>query len=171
MLLANSATEYRNPFGRDGSDQMAEVINGYRIATAVIPDAAQSDEVFLRAVNAQVCVSYLASGLAKLVSYTWRSGEALDLVLQPQQYGQSSLAQMLKRNPKLARILTWLTVVWETAFPLVYIMGPHRARYALSAVRGFHLGVAATMGLPRFFWGFSSSHGAVMYVIDRHARA
>jgi len=157
--------DLRNPYGRDGSDQMSGLIAGYRLVTAAVPNAEASDDLFLRAVSAQTFVSYLASGLAKLVGSSWQSGEALDQVLQTRQYGQSPAARLIREHPPLARLLTWFTIAWETGFPVVYLLPPNRARLALTGVKAFHLGIAATMGLPRFFWGFSSAHAAVEYVI------
>lgn len=166
LLVTNNLIEYRSAFGRDGADQMAGTISGYRVLTATIPDANASDELFLRAVNAQTALSYLASGLAKLVSSTWRSGEALELILRTQQYGDSRTAHWIKQHPSLSKLLTWFTITWETAYPIVYLLPSDKARAFLTGVKTIHLGIAVVMGLPRFFWGFSSAHGAALYVID-----
>ncbi|MEU8870360.1 hypothetical protein AB0D24_04195 [Streptomyces javensis] len=167
MLAANGLGKYRSSFGRDGADHMASLINGYRLVTAAIPDAELSDEMFLRAMNIQVFLAYTTAGAAKVISSSWRSGEALDQILQTRQYGESAAAKFIKSHPALARSMTWFTIVWETGYPIVYFMSPEAARVAMWGVKLFHLGIAVTMGLPRFFWGFSSSHAAVLYVIDR----
>jgi hypothetical protein len=167
MVASNKLSEIRTPYGRDGADQMAAVILSYRLATALIPDRDVADDVFLRAVNLQTCVSYLASGAAKAISSTWLSGEALGMVLQTNSYGQSFAARQLLKQPRLMRLLTWATIGWESAFPVVYALTPRRADQALVLVKLFHLGVALTMGLPRFFWGFSASHHSVVYVIQK----
>lgn len=166
MFAASWLGELRNAHGRDGSDQMSSLIAGYRVLTAAIPDTRASDDLFLRAVNAQTALSYAASGLAKLISSTWLSGDALDQVLRTRLYGESFPARFLKDHRSLGRLVNWATIAWESAYPLVYLTGPRTSRAALLAVKGFHLGIAATMGLPRFFWGFSSAHAAAQYVID-----
>jgi len=163
-------SETRTPYGGDGADQMSDVISGYRLLTAVISNHEMSDDLFLRSVNAQLSVCYLASGLAKLIGTTWQSGDALGLVLRTRQYGASRLAAMLRRAPRMAKALTWFTILWETTFPIVYALPPRLARFALHGVKGFHLGVAIIMALPRFFWSFSSAHAAAAYVIERRAR-
>jgi hypothetical protein len=166
-LLSNRIAEYRNPYGRDGSDQMSGVIYSYRLATALIPETHRADELFLRAVNTQVCIAYAASGLAKLISSTWRSGDALRLVLLTDNYGGTPLAAFIRNHPELGKALSWITIVWESAYPVIYLTDPKTARLILLFVKGFHAGIAVTMGLPRFFWGFSASHSAVEYVIER----
>ena len=165
LFLSKKLAELRNPFGGDGADQMSDVICGYRILTIAIPVRNVSDDLFLRAVNAQVVVSYLASGLAKVISSTWRSGDAIDLVLRTKLYGGSGTAALIRKYPTIGRLLSWSTIGWETAYPLVYFMGPLPAKYFLLLIKGFHLGIAVTMGLPRFFWAFSSAHVAVEYVL------
>ncbi|MEV5985548.1 hypothetical protein AB0L85_11050 [Streptomyces sp. NPDC052051] len=170
MLASSSLSKYRTSFGRDGADHMGSLICGYRVLTSVIPDAKTSDDVFLRAVNAQAFLSYLTAGTAKAISSTWRSGEALEQVLQTQQYGDSGAAKLLKKYPQLCKSLTWFTIAWEVGFPVIYLMTPQNARKAMTGVKLFHLGIAVTMGLPRFFWGFSSAHAAVLYAVDRLPR-
>lgn len=166
MFAASWCGELRNAHGRDGSDQMSGLIAGYRVLTALVPDERTSDDLFLRAVNAQTAISYTASGLAKLVSSTWLAGDALDQVLQTRSYGASLPARLLKEHRRIGRAINWATIAWESSYPFVYVTGPRLSRSALLAVKGFHLGIAATMGLPRFFWGFSSAHAAAQYVID-----
>lgn len=167
LFASKKLTEYRNPYGGDGADQMSDVISGYRVITAAVPDKATGDDLFLRAVNAQVALSYVASGLAKLVSNTWRSGEAVELVLKTRLYGGSPVAEFIRNRPSLGRAISWATIVWETAYPLLYTLRGGQAKVALVFVKLFHLGIAVTMGLPRFFWAFSSSHAAVDYVLSR----
>lgn len=167
-LMATSALlfEHRNPYGRDGSDQMSGVINSYRVATAFIPDRDASNDVFLRAVNIQTTVSYVASGLAKAISHTWRSGRALEMVLETDMYGHTPAAKFFVRHPRLSRLLTWSTIAWESGYPLIYFLPRPLTHLALLGVKVFHLGIAVTMGLPRFLWGFSGAHSAVEYVLD-----
>jgi hypothetical protein len=169
IYVSRKAIEYRNPYGGDGADQMSDLIAAYRVSTAAIPDRVRGDDLFLRAVNAQVCVAYLASGVAKLISSSWRSGRALEEILQTELYGVSRLAGFLRAHRTISRALTWFTIAWECGFPVLYLLGPRAGRNMLHLIKAFHLGIAVTMGLPRFFWAFSSAHAAVAYVMDRRA--
>ncbi|MFF2375311.1 alpha/beta fold hydrolase [Streptomyces xiamenensis] len=162
----NRLSEIRTPYGRDGADQMTAVITQYRALTALIPDPRTSDDMFLRAVNFQAGLSYAVSGVSKAFGSSWVQGDALPEVLQTEAYGRGPAAQLLRSYPRLCRALTIGTIAWEASFPLIYLLPRPQATYALSAVKVFHAGVAATMELPRFVWGFTGSHGAVGYVLD-----
>lgn len=162
----NRVSEIRTPYGRDGADQMTAVITQYRALTALIADERTSDDLFLRAVNFQATLSYAVSGISKAFGSSWVQGDALPEILRTEAYGRGPAAAVLRRHPGLARALTIATVVWETAFPCIHLLSARQASYALCAVKLFHVGVAATMELPRFVWGFVGSHGAVGYVLD-----
>lgn len=164
-LASNKLFETRNPYGRDGADQMLGVIYAYRVATALVPDASRSDDLFLRAVNAQTTVSYATAGLAKAISADWLSGSALELIMRTNAYGSTPLAAEIVKRTWASRALSWTTIAWETSYPLVYLLPTREARLALWGIKGFHLGIAYTMGLPRFFWAFGAAHQAVDYVL------
>nr|QBA31012.1 SinH [Streptomyces sp.] len=164
--VCNRLSEIRTPYGRDGADQMTAIITQYRALTALIPDREVSDDLFLRGVNFQAGLSYAVSGVAKAFGSSWVQGDALLEVLQTESYGRGPAAALLRRHPRLCRALTIGTLAWEASFPLIYLLPRRRASHALWAVKAFHIGVATTMELPRFVWGFLGSHGAVGYVLD-----
>jgi hypothetical protein len=169
-VAAGRMLALRNPYGRDGSDQLQDLIYGMRLVTALIPDPNRSDDLFLRAVNAHLCVSYLTAGLAKLISAKWISGQTLGLVMRTDLYGGTWFARVVHRWPAIGRLVTWSTITWETLFPLIYLTSPRIANANLILVKLFHLGTAQTMGLPRFVWAFSAGHEAVKYVISTRRR-
>jgi hypothetical protein len=163
-FLANKLFEVRNPYGRDGSDQMQTVLHGYRLVSALVPNAERGDDLYLRAVNSQVFLSYFMSGLAKLISSDWRSGEATGMIMKTDLYGGTALAEVVQRYPLTGKVISWSTVAWECSYPAIYLLPPRAIRPALVAVKVFHLSIAYSMGLPRFFWNFSAAHTAVQYV-------
>lgn len=165
--ISNRLNEIRTPYGRDGADQMTALITQYRVLSALIPDRVRSDDFFLRAVNLQAGLSYFVSGVSKFFGSSWVQGDALGEVLQTQAYGGGPAAKILKGRTRLNRLLTWITPIWETGFPLIYLLPSQWGSFGLAAAKGFHLAVAAVMELPRFFWGFSGAHGAVKYVINQ----
>ncbi|MEV5882773.1 alpha/beta fold hydrolase [Streptomyces sp. NPDC052020] len=162
----NRVSEFRTPYGRDGADQMTAVITQYRTITGLIADRQVSDDIFLRAVNFQAGLSYAVSGVSKAFGSSWVQGDALPEILHTEAYGRGPAAAVLRGHPRLCRALTIATIAWEAAFPVVYLLPRKQAECALWAVKAFHVGVAATMELPRFVWGFVGSHGAVGYVLD-----
>lgn len=167
---ANRLSEMRTPYGRDGADQMASVIAQYRLVSALVDDRQRSDDLFLRAVNVQAGLSYLVSGTAKAFGSRWIQGDALGEILQSEAYGRGPAAAWLRDRPALCRFLTRATIAWEAGFPALYLLPARCAPTALTAVKGFHLAVAATMELPRFVWGFAASHGAVRHVMESRRR-
>ena len=165
VLGNNKLLSIRNHYGRDGADQMGALILSYRFVTSFIKDDDKANDLFLKSVNAQTCLSYLVPGIAKAVSSKWLRGTALEEILSTQAYGSSPIAVRLKKYPTVMKYLTWGTILWESAFPLIYIFPEKFVPILLHAVKGFHFGVALTMGLPRFFWGFMGAHAAVEYII------
>lgn len=167
IALNHQLNELRTPYGRDGADQMSAVIAQYRVLTALVGRPEKADDLFLRAVNFQAALSYVASGTSKATGSSWVLGDALSEILTTAAYGQAPLARAIRDKPALLRALSHGTILWETLFPLVYLLPRDAARTALHGVKAFHLGVAAVMELPRFVWGFFASHGAIEYVIDQ----
>lgn len=171
IAVANRLSEIRTPYGRDGADQMTSVVTQYRALSALVPDARRGDELFFRAVNLQTALSYFVSGAAKAFGSSWVQGDAISEIIQTEAYGSGPGAAFLRRHPRLTRFATVGTVLWELAFPLVYLVPQRHADHVLTAVKAFHIGVAAAMELPRFVWGFFGAHGAVSYVLHSRARA
>lgn len=169
LILAISSTlsELRTPYGRDGADQMSSLIFQYRVLTSLIHNRQKSDDLLLRAINFQTATSYATSGLSKAFGSSWVQGDALYEILQTENYGNGPLAKVLKRFPTLCRVVTRFTVVWETLFPVIYLLPPSIATQFLNIVKLFHLAVALTMELPRFLWGYLGAHGAVSYMLTR----
>ncbi|MCJ1707114.1 hypothetical protein [Microbacterium sp. VKM Ac-2923] len=149
---------------------MTGIITQYRTLSALVPDRELSDDLFLRALNIQAGLSYFVSGISKLFGSSWVQGDAIGEILQTEAYGRGPAASVLRRFPRVVRLLTWVTPLWEVGFPIVYSLPSRWAHIALIAVKGFHVGVATVMELPRFVWGFAGSHGAVQYVVDQRRR-
>lgn len=159
--------EKRTPYGRDGADQMTSIITQYRILSALIEPQTKSDEIFFDSVNFQLALAYFAAGVSKLSSSSWIQGGALEEILRTETYGNGVLARHLKQKPRLCKCITWLTIAWETAFPSIYFMPEKYAKICLMLTKCFHVGVAGTMELSRFYWGFAAAHGAAKYTFSR----
>lgn len=170
IATSNRINEIRTPYGRDGADQMTSVITQYRALSSIVPGSERSDELFLRSVNIQAGMSYHVSGISKLFGSSWLRGTALGDILSTQSYGHGPAASILKSNPALMRLITWSTPVWESLFPLVYMVPEKIYLPALDIVKLFHVGIASVMELPRFLWGFSAAHGSIRYVCDSQLR-
>ncbi|KAM9866642.1 hypothetical protein ACIFOC_00848 [Leucobacter aridicollis] len=162
-VLTGAFEQRRNPFGRDGSDQMQQVINTYDLVSAAA-EPAKRDDLFLRALNTQLAVSYTASGLVKLVSSDWRSGRAFGKIMRTRTYGDERVSRLVDRFPPVGKLVSWLTIAWESLFPTSYFL-PRRFRGLVDfGMKSFHILIGVFMGLPRFIWAFLAIHPAVDYV-------
>jgi hypothetical protein len=102
----------------------------------------------LRLLFLQMVFIYVCNGLYKLMGPDWRSGDSLyyvlgDLVLSRWSYAQVPVPYLL------TRILTWVVLAWELAFPLLVCWRPTRVAALLFGV-AFHLGIGLTMELGGF---------------------
>ena len=70
---------------------------------------------------AQVVIVYVAAGYAKLAEPTWRSGEALELILQAE-FHTRPLGHILAGFPALCSAITSVTGWVEVCWPLVFLV-------------------------------------------------
>lgn len=156
-------------YGSDGSDQLAFLVQS-TAALARIGDDDRRREAGLVFLAAQAGLSYLTSGAVKLVSRTWRSGEALPGVLRTRTYGDQQLYRYLKAHPRLSRVAAHSVLIAEVGFPLIFLLPTRVALLGVGAMTVFHLLNARFMGLARFVWAFLATYPAVIYVVARRDR-
>jgi hypothetical protein len=166
-LLALVATQlilrYRNSFGEEGSDQMNIVVLLPLALYALTPADAVVLSAALVFIALQSCLAYLAAGISKLVSPTWRSGEAVFLIANTASFGLRPLARCLRDRPTLCRVLSWSVIGMEILFPLVLVLpAPWSWIFLVWGVL-FHLYCAVTMGLNAFLWAFLASYPALLW--------
>ena len=104
----------------------------------------------LRLMRFQIAVIYLNSGLGKLYHPAWRDGSALHYVLH-----LNTFARFPQTLPPewdwVATAGTYVTLVWEVAFPFLLFQRLTR-RLALLLGVLLHLGMALTMEVGLFSW-------------------
>lgn len=163
LLVTTLAVAFRHSYGMDGSDQMSSILV---IALTLYCLSPTNRIVALAAiwfVALQSCLSYFASGVAKVVSQKWRSGTAVFEVLNTASYGRRDVARLLGDAPRIARLLNWSVVVFECAFPLALIAGGRVALVFFAGGLLLHVGIALCMGLNSFLWAFVATYPAVLY--------
>jgi len=104
---------YRQDLGTDGADQMSLLIS---IAVAVCFCLTNSDvlqKIGILFIAGQLCVSYWASGLSKLLSRSWRQGTAARGVLSTYTYGNSFTRNLLEKFALASLLICWATIGWE----------------------------------------------------------
>jgi hypothetical protein len=155
---------YRNPFGGDGSDQMTIVV-----LSGLVVYSFAADDIMgyagLVFVGAQGILSYVVSGVAKLISPVWRSGRALQGILDTRTYGHAGAAGLLARSPRWVNVgACWFVIVFESAFVLAPVLPVVGLVVLLAIGATFHLANAYVMGLNVFFWAFVSTYPCIVFV-------
>jgi hypothetical protein len=150
--------------GIEGADATNLLILGSTWLCTVVAHDATTMTAGLCFIAAQTCLAYFAYGVTKLASPTWRSGRALPAALSTYSYGHPTFHRMLADRPRVALFLCWLTMIWESCFPLVlWAPAPVRGLFFLSGVF-FHAGIAVTMGIDLLLWAYAATYPAIWWV-------
>jgi hypothetical protein len=166
LLVASEALLYwrRTSVGADGADQMTALIFVTTFLCAGIAPTEFTLNAGLWFIAAQGCFSYLAAGIAKLVSPTWRSGAAVGLILNTGAYGTPGVARLLGVRTWLSAAMSWSAMALETVFPIA-LVAPEPVRWTILAAGAlFHVQCAVLMGLNTFLWAFIATYPAIVFV-------
>lgn len=164
-FLSALAIRWRRAIGGDGADQMSAIIFAAALF-AVLPWF--SNNRLIAAVSfiaAQVSLSYLAAGIAKLISQTWRGGGALPAILSTYNHGHPWAAKFLHKHKYLALFAAWSVITFECLFPLLIFAPDWIAVPTLVCGFVFHAGCAFLMGLNSFLWSFPSTYPCVIAAV------
>ncbi|MFC5805441.1 hypothetical protein [Streptomyces formicae] len=163
LLLVNflflSFFLFRCGYGLDGADQMLIIV-------CVSTLLALTDSPLLRSaglwfMTAQLVLSFMVAGIAKLCGEDWRSGRALTGIMTTDRYGLPGIGRVLIRRPVLSRALGWGVIAFESSFFLI-LLGYRPIIFAyLGAGLLFHAGVAFSMGLNNFLFSFAPAYPLV----------
>lgn len=164
IASSNYLVAARSAVGRDGSDQMAVVNFLCSLLEKAPTDDAKLREAASVALAGHACLSYFISGITKIASPVWRSGEAMELVLRTRTYGDQTWYGFVRRHPGSARALAWSVMAAETLFPLVLIAPRRVAQTMLVGGAAFHVANARVMGLNRFLWSYTATYPAIARV-------
>jgi hypothetical protein len=160
LLVTILLTNRRNlGYGQEGSDQLTFLaLAGFWVYQIAAPASAgyYAAGIF---VVAEVMLSYVASGVSKLVSRTWRSGEALLLIGRLIEFRFDPVVGL----PRRARWLSaWMVMLFEAAFPLALI-DVRVCWFFLIAGILFHLTVCVVMGFNRFLIVFLGCYPLILW--------
>jgi hypothetical protein len=166
MVLLLFLFAKRSMYGQDGADQMQLIIwITALIATAIGGQKALALGIWFLAY--QTCMSYCVAGFAKIRAPGWRKGEFLPGVLGTVIYGTRFFGGFLRRNSRVALVLSWAVLLFETSFPLAWILPwPWGAGY-LAVGLIFHVANAFLMGLGTFLATFLAAYPAVLFTLQR----
>lgn len=166
VLVCQAAVNARLVYGLDGSDQMQLVIWG-GLAVFTLDPSGLAGQAGIAFVAAQVLLSYLTSGVAKVLGAEWRSGTAVLRILRTDSHG-SSWGYSVVKGLGLSTLLSWGTIAFEIPGPVLVLLGDPTITAAVLGVGVlFHLSVASAMGLNKFLWAFLATYPCVWYLSSR----
>lgn len=150
----------------DGSDQMAQIVAIGGTLTAI---GLQWQDLLIclagtLLIAGQLTISYFIGGVAKLISFEWRSGRALVGIMGTHTYGHSFAAHVASSSAWFSITYCWLVILVETLFPAV-MLGPSPVlETSLVAFALFHVATALFMGLNTYVWAFVAAYPSALAV-------
>jgi hypothetical protein len=123
VALTSLLLTLRMPVGQDGSDQM-NILILIPATLALLCHHELATIAVLLFIAAQAALAYITSGVAKLISPVWRSGQALPQILSTLSYGNRFAARALSSSPALCCVACWSVILFEISFPFWLLAGP-----------------------------------------------
>jgi hypothetical protein len=151
-LLAN----FRSRVAMIGADQMQVVVLSACLVHASAPlPLVQAAGWF---VALQLLLAYVAAGIVKLLTPSWRTGAALRGIVRTRSLGLRVAYLQGERFPQLMTAACWATIVFESVFPWLLFGGSALCLVFLATGLLFHLGVGVVMGFDEFLWAFAAAY-------------
>ena len=164
ILLSSLFLAYQIRYGKDGSNQISFIILAGLAFTFLLPVSSPFQPVGLYFIAAQALFSYFAAGISKISNAKWREGSALKSILNTATYGHFKAAAALNRRPWVGGFVGWSVIIVEIVFPVALVSPPGVLITLLFAGAMLHLGTAVLIGLDTFFWAFTATFPAIIFV-------
>ena len=119
----------------------------------------------------QLMLAYATSGYLRIGESTWRSGEALLLVLRQRTYGNRRMWELLRNSPHLLRIASMSVLLFECLIPVsIFLPLKWLVVFVVFGIL-FHIVNAFIIGLNTFLWDYLALYPALIwYSLFLHAR-
>jgi hypothetical protein len=154
------AVRFRGTFNGGSDAMLLVVLLGLAVARSGAP------EVGLGYIAAQLVLSYVLAGIAKLREPRWRDGTALASLVALPSYGVPRSLAAVVSPPLLGRAASYALLGFECGFPIA-LVDPTACRVVLVLAALFHLGNAIVFGLNRFLWAWLAAFPALIFWVDR----
>jgi hypothetical protein len=165
VLLGHCCIHLRFLVGLDGADQMQSVVWAGLLVYALHLGPI-SDFAAVIFIAAQLILSYLVAGGAKIISPVWRDGRAIQRITRANTYTPPKLTEVLG-NRAVSFAFGWATMLFEIASPALLFWGPGGAIAFIALATLFHIGIALSMGLSTFVFAFAATFPVIYYLIAR----
>jgi hypothetical protein len=161
VLLLQIISFIRHKSGNSAAEQMQIIVlAGALIFSLNISDLVNQCSLYFIAV--QATISYVTAGYHKLISRTWRSGDAILLVMGTESYGHIPFFTFLKRNKVLPLVLSWSTILFDFTFIIALFFPTLAIVYLILGVI-FHAANAYFMGLNMFLYVYAATYPCVLF--------
>ena len=155
----------RHPFGRDGADEMLNLL-AFGLSVAFLAPTATLRTMAALFICGQLVLSYLVAGIAKLRSRAWMKEGVLAGILGTEVYGRGQKFGSWLRNHRTLDLVAGITVVLlESAVPLIFFVPDSLAYVWLSALLSFHVAAAFLMGLNTFLLAYSGALAVLYWLV------
>jgi predicted DCC family thiol-disulfide oxidoreductase YuxK len=114
------------------------------------------------AILLQLCLVYLTSAFYKIQGHMWQDGTALYYVLRTSEFNLSPFAQHFYQNAIIVTALTYMTILFQMAWPFLIWVRAARPFIALGAFT-LHASIGYFMGLV---WFSAVLIGAELIIFD-----
>ncbi len=166
-LLSSLLVVYRAGPGQDGAFQLQMLILFVLFTCSISPWNSLPFRIGLYFLSAQLVLSYLLAGIAKLRGRTWRDGTGLVGIFGTVYHGVGWVHRILAGRRSLAKVLSWFVIGFEVLFPLVLIGNAWLVAGFLVVTTLFHLLTSFLMGLNGFFLSFAAAYPALVYCLGQ----
>lgn len=166
LFLFHALLQTRTRWGGEGGDQMITLVT----VCAALADAFHDNSSIVLAaslfIGAQIFLSYVASGSAKLFGRHWRSGDALRRIMNAHTYGSPWAARFLNDHPDIGRTLSHGVMIFQLSFPLFFLLPMPIALIYPAGGFIFHLSIALLMRLNLFLFVFVGTYPCMLVLHD-----
>jgi hypothetical protein len=157
--------QFRSMYGGDGSDQMSLILAVSIFFGLSLVSSPAIQKYCFYFIGLQSCLAYSTSGIAKILSKKWRSGDAVYEIFNTGSYGNKSISHLLKNRKFVNLFLCWVVIIMEILFPLCLISPIYVSVAILLWGFTFHLLNVIVMGLNSFFWAFTATYPALIFIM------
>lgn len=163
LFAFGSLANLRNtPFGAETENRFSLMIIGALFLQSVAPTELVT-KVSLWFIALQSCLSYLTAGVVKLINKEWHGIGLFNVVNSPNLVASQTPAIFIEKHQTIARLLTWLTMTVECAFPLVLLVGKPWFVFFLAWGAMFHIANAILLRFNKFFWVWIATYPAIIF--------
>lgn len=154
--------EYRFPFSNTAADQI-QLLIWIGLSIFAVAGEGVGQALALGFIGMTGLLAYFTAGVAKLFKRSWREGTAVEQVIKSDVFGMPTLASMVPIG-LLSPLACWSTLTLEIGGPALVAFGPEAAIVFCTMAVLFHVGIAFTMGLTPFIFGFGATYPAIYWI-------